>query len=92
MMSAVRTLTKEEQALLAKYTIDVMSGVTDQDVGSHQEQLEGFVPASPPPPDGLTREQWAIIKEEERKLDEGLEPGIPAMPYLKKLMAERYGK
>jgi hypothetical protein len=47
---------------------------------------------TPKPPDGLTAQEWDAVKEAERKLDEGLDQGTPALPYLNKLLAERYGK
>ena len=46
----------------------------------------------PQPPDGRTVEEWTAIKEAERRMDEGESQGTPALPYLKKLLSERYGK
>jgi len=41
---------------------------------------------------GVTEEQWRRIKESKRALETGETQSVPAIPYLKELLAKRYGK
>lgn len=38
---------------------------------------------------GLSAEQWAEVKEAERKVNSGESKGTPAIPYLRALIAEK---
>ena len=41
---------------------------------------------------GLSDEQWAEVKKAERKMYAGETLGTPAIPYLRALMAKKYGR